>query len=83
MLSTSAPSDPAPPIEGKLYDGVTGHPHKVQVEVRDLSLDELLASREIFVCNSIVGVWPVRRIGSRDYTVGPMTRLAAQWAAEP
>jgi 4-amino-4-deoxychorismate lyase len=55
----------------------------VQVEVRDLSLDELLASREIFVCNSIVGVWPVRRIASRDYAVGPMTRLAAQWAVEP
>lgn len=39
MLSTSAPSDPAPPIEGTLYDGVTGHPHKVQVEVRDRHLD--------------------------------------------
>jgi len=55
----------------------------VVVEVCDMSLDELLTSREIFVCNSIAGVWPVRRIGSRDYAVGRMTRLAAQWAAEP
>jgi Zn-dependent protease with chaperone function len=31
MLSTSAPSDPV--IEGKLYDGVTAHPHAVRVAV--------------------------------------------------
>jgi 4-amino-4-deoxychorismate lyase len=53
------------------------------VEVRALSLDELLRSREIFVCNSIAGVWPVSRIESHSYTVGPLTRRAAAWAAEP
>ena len=52
------------------------------VEVRRLPLEELLASREIFVCNSIVGVWPVKRIDSRDYAVGPMTRHAARWVQE-
>jgi 4-amino-4-deoxychorismate lyase len=52
------------------------------VEVRRLPLEELLASREIFVCNSIAGVWPVKRIDSRDYAVGPMTRHAARWVQE-
>lgn len=54
----------------------------VQVEVRDMSLDELLASREIFVCNSIAGVWPVQRIESKSYAVGGFTRRAAAWVAE-
>lgn len=53
------------------------------VQVRSLTLDELLESREVFVCNSIAGVWPVRRIGSRSYAVGPFTRRAADWVAEP
>ena len=52
-------------------------------EVRSLTLDELLESREIFVCNSIAGVWPVQRIEARSYPVGPLTRRAAAWAAEP
>jgi 4-amino-4-deoxychorismate lyase len=52
----------------------------VSVEVRSLGLDELLESREIFVCNSIAGVWPVQRIGSRTYNIGPFARRAAAWA---
>lgn len=57
--------------------------HSMEVEVRPLSLDELLGCQELFVCNSIAGVWPVRCIESRDYSVGPLTRLAATWAMEP
>jgi 4-amino-4-deoxychorismate lyase len=54
----------------------------IQVEVRDMSLDELLANREIFVCNSIAGVWPVSRIGVQQYAVGAMARRAQAWAEE-
>lgn len=55
----------------------------LSVEVHSLTLEKLLESREVFVCNSIAGVWPVQRIGSRSYPVGPLTRRAAAWAAEP
>lgn len=54
----------------------------LQVEVRDMGLDEFLANREIFVCNSIAGVWPVNRIGTRHYAAGGMTRRAQAWAEE-
>ncbi|HEY3643992.1 MAG TPA: aminodeoxychorismate lyase [Gammaproteobacteria bacterium] len=54
----------------------------LRVEVRSLTLDELLESREIFVCNSIAGVWPVQRIEAHSYPVGPLTRRASTWAAE-
>ena len=39
MLLTSEPSDPAAPVEGTLYDGVTAHPHRVHVSVREGHLD--------------------------------------------
>jgi 4-amino-4-deoxychorismate lyase len=54
----------------------------VQVEVRDMNLDELLANREIFMCNSIAGVWPVCRIGTQRYAVGSLARRAQAWAEE-
>lgn len=50
--------------------------------VRRLSLAELLGMRELFVCNSIIGVWPVVRLGEHRYTIGPVTRRAQDWAAQ-
>lgn len=46
----------------------------MRCEVRDIVLDELLAADEVFVCNSLYGVWPV--VGLQDYgwPVGPLTR---------
>ncbi len=52
------------------------------VEERRLDLDQLLAMRELFVCNSIIGVWPVTRVGEQPLAIGPLTRRAQAWAAE-
>jgi 4-amino-4-deoxychorismate lyase len=62
-------------IESALTEGV-------RVEQRRVSLAEFLDHRELFVCNSIVGVWPVRRVVERDYVPGSMTRRAQRWAAQ-
>ena len=42
--------------------------------VRDIDLDELLGADEVFLCNSLYGVWPVRALGQRDWSIGPLTR---------
>jgi 4-amino-4-deoxychorismate lyase len=34
----------------------------------------LAAAQELFLCNAVVGVWPVRRLGSRNWSAGPITR---------
>jgi 4-amino-4-deoxychorismate lyase len=34
----------------------------------------LAGAQEIFLCNAVVGVWPVRRLGTRSLPVGPVTR---------
>jgi 4-amino-4-deoxychorismate lyase len=41
---------------------------------RRLAIAELREADEIFVTNSVFGVWPVRRLDGRRYRVGPVTR---------
>lgn len=43
-------------------------------EVRDIAHDEMLAAQEVFLCNSVYGVWPVRRLQSHTWSPGPVTR---------
>ncbi|MFA5679263.1 MAG: aminodeoxychorismate lyase [Pseudomonas sp.] len=43
---------------------------------REVSFNELLASEEVFCCNSVFGVWPVVRLGEYSWPIGPHTRRA-------
>jgi len=54
----------------------------VAVRVATLSLTELMQAQEIFVCNSLIGVWPVMAIGHWKYSIGSMSRQAQRWASE-
>jgi 4-amino-4-deoxychorismate lyase len=40
--------------------------------------NELLSADEIFVCNSIIGIWPVSKIAEQDFSVGQKTRKVQQ-----
>lgn len=31
-------------------------------------------AEEVFFCNSLIGIWPVRRFGKRTYAIGPVIR---------
>lgn len=46
----------------------------IALQVRDISRDELLAADEVFLCNSLYGIWPVRELQGHDWPVGPLTR---------
>ena len=59
-------------MRGILLDEASGF--GIDCEVRDLVFDELLAAQEIFLCNSVYGVWPVRRLETRVWLPGPVTR---------
>ncbi|MGA9854198.1 MAG: aminodeoxychorismate lyase [Gammaproteobacteria bacterium] len=54
----------------------------VAMRVTSLSLTELIQAQEIFVCNALIGVWPVTAIGHWKYSIGSMTRQAQRWASE-
>ncbi|TWH76514.1 4-amino-4-deoxychorismate lyase [Azomonas agilis] len=42
--------------------------------VRDLAYVELLKADEVFMCNSIYGIWPVNRLQDSSWPQGPVTR---------
>ncbi|MGY2398831.1 aminodeoxychorismate lyase [Pseudomonas sp. SDO5271_S396] len=46
----------------------------VPVAVADISLEQLLQADEVFVCNSVYGIWPVRGCAAMSWSVGPLTR---------
>ena len=54
----------------------------IPLRIASMSLAELMQADEIFMCNSIIGVWPVAAIGHWKFAVGPMTRQAQAWAAQ-
>lgn len=46
----------------------------IDCRVSGLKREDILDADEVFLTNSLIGVWPVRRIDSREYPVGPTTR---------
>ena len=46
---------------------------KLPVVERDLSIDDLLNADEIFLCNSVRGIWPVKEFRSRQWSQWPIT----------
>ena len=40
----------------------------------DVPRESLAAADEIFVTNSLIGIWPISRIESREVMIGPVTR---------
>jgi 4-amino-4-deoxychorismate lyase len=53
--------------------------HRARCEVTTLAWSEVIAADEVFLVNSLIGVWPVRDIEGRTYSVGPLTRAAQNW----
>lgn len=52
----------------------------VEVQVKALGLAELEGCAEVFLSNSLIGVWSVAELEGRRHVIGPMSRLARSWA---
>ena len=46
----------------------------IPTQIADISLEQLQWADEVFVCNSVYGVWPVRACAALSWPVGPLTR---------
>jgi 4-amino-4-deoxychorismate lyase len=53
--------------------------HGAACDVTTLAWSEVVAAEEVFLVNSLIGVWPVRDIEGHSYPVGPLTRAAQKW----
>ncbi len=42
-------------------------------DIIDLTIDDVYQADELFICNSLIGVWPVIAIGCHNKMVGSVT----------
>jgi 4-amino-4-deoxychorismate lyase len=54
----------------------------ISVEERPISRQELAGAEEVFVCNSIIGIWPVHTISNKYYPVGFITKFLQKSLAD-
>jgi 4-amino-4-deoxychorismate lyase len=50
----------------------------ISCEVTRLGLGDVAVADEMFVCNSVIGLWPVRQFERQEFAVGPLTRRLQQ-----
>ena len=48
--------------------------HDLPLQVRHVSLDEVLHADELFVVNSVIGLWPIRELEQQRWTDFPVAR---------
>jgi len=56
--------------------------HNLSVIEHTFTKDELLSADEVFVCNSIIGIWPIKQIASAYFPVGLITRQIQSWLVQ-
>jgi 4-amino-4-deoxychorismate lyase len=50
----------------------------IRYEVGCVSIDKVRHAEELFLTNSLIGVWPIRQLQENDYVIGPITRKIQQ-----
>lgn len=68
-------------VNGVMRRHVVAHANEfgLRSRERDVALGELATADAILLTNSIIGVWAVRRVGSRDRSAGTLARRIQQW----
>lgn len=51
----------------------------LQAKEHSYQIDALIMADEVFVCNSIIGIWPINQIADKTYPVGPITKQIQHW----
>jgi 4-amino-4-deoxychorismate lyase len=53
--------------------------HGLSVIEHAFTKDELLSADEAFVCNSIIGIWPIKQMNTTQFPIGPITKSIQIW----
>jgi len=56
--------------------------HQLTVIEHDFNQTDLLAADEIFVCNSIINIWPITELASTHFPVGEKTQKIQAWLVQ-
>jgi 4-amino-4-deoxychorismate lyase len=55
------------------------HAHGIPLQVTAISLDDLFDAAEVFVVNSVIGLWPVVALGRRTWNAGVLGAQMQHW----
>ena len=47
--------------------------HSIESGIQPVDPDTLLQADEVFICNSLIGIWPVIGVDEHAFTKGPVT----------
>jgi 4-amino-4-deoxychorismate lyase len=53
--------------------------HGIPLQTAVVGIDELLAADEMFLVNSVIGLWPVTALDRRNWQVGALTKQMRHW----
>ena len=56
--------------------------HNIGLLEKQFDKQSVLDADEIFVTNSVIGIWPVKQLNEQCFKVGRITRYMQQWYAE-
>ena len=56
--------------------------HGLAIIEHSFTTDELLLADEMFVCNSIIGIWPIKKVANSFFPVGKITRQIQGWVTQ-
>lgn len=69
-------------MRGKLIE--LAQAQGLDVSIQALQLDDLRRADEVFICNAVIGLWPVRALEGQHWPApGPLTRGLLQALAHP
>jgi len=54
----------------------------MQIKVENVFVEQLFKAREVFLCNSIIGIWPVKQINEKTWSDFTLSRQIATHLAE-
>ena len=56
--------------------------HNLSAIEHTFTKDELLSADEVFVCNSVIGIWPIKQIATTSFPVGMRTKQLQAWLTQ-
>ncbi|MDH5710853.1 MAG: aminodeoxychorismate lyase [Gammaproteobacteria bacterium] len=67
-------------IDGIIRSQVLSIAQKYDIDtfVTDITKSDMTEMDEIFICNSLIGIWPVKSLADKNYHVGDITKKISQ-----
>lgn len=56
--------------------------HAIPLEITAIGIDELLAAGELFLVNSVIGLWPVAALDRKVWTAGAISAQFRHWLVD-